>query len=401
LEVKMPGPGSYLFGKEEIEQVMDVLNSGYLFRYGQLDDNQFKHKVFDFEKEFAEYTHVPYALATSSGTSALLVSLLAMGLKPGDHIMVPAYTFVASFTSIIYAGCTPILTEIDNSLNIDPDDIRKRITSRTKAIQPVHMLGNPANMDEIMDIADEYGLKVLEDACQACGASYKGKKLGTIGDMGAFSLNIFKTIMAGDGGVVITRDKDLYERAFAYHDQGHSPNRAGVEVGHRNILGLNFRINELSGAVALAQLRKLDHIMAELHKKKQKLKKMISDIDGCQFRTLNDEKGECATILTVIFNSPNRAARVSAELNTTTVDHSGWHVYSNMEHLNQYLQEKNLPYGKGAYPKTDNVLSRSINISIGVVDAGLGAGFGISIESTDNDIEQAAERFRTACKNNP
>ena len=182
----MPGPGAYWFGKEEMEAVMEVMQSGYLFRYGSENDPKFLHKVSTLEKEFGQYSGANCALATSSGTSSLLVSLIAMGLKPGDEVIVPAYTFVATYSAVIFAGCVPVLAEIDESLSIDPDDIEHRITPRTKAIVPVHMLGNPCNMDRIMEIACKHKLVVLEDACQAAGASYKGKKVGTIGDMGIF-----------------------------------------------------------------------------------------------------------------------------------------------------------------------------------------------------------------------
>ena len=393
----MPGPGSYWIGAEELQEVMEVFQSGYLSRYGDLEDPDFKHKVYTLEKEFAKYCGVSYALATSSGTGSLMISMLAMGLEPGDEVIVPAYTFVATYSAIIFAGLVPVLAEIDESLTLDPHDIEKRITSKTKAIVPVHMLGNPCDMDAIMDIADSHGLMVLEDACQAAGASYQGRRVGSIGRMGVFSLNVFKTITAGDGGMVTTDDKELYERAFGLHDQGHTPNRAGLEVGSRSILGLNFRVNELVGAVALAQLRKIDKITLTLREKKNKLKALISDTKGITFRTLNDSAGECGTLCTVIFDTAEKAAAVSKALGTTTVDHSGWHVYANMEHVDRYLKGIGQPHGKGAYPGTDDILSRAINISVGVVDAGLGSAFGINIESTDEEIEEAADRFRKAC----
>jgi dTDP-4-amino-4,6-dideoxygalactose transaminase len=393
----MPGPGSYWIGEEEQREVMEVLKSGWLFRYGDPNDPAFLQKVYRFEKEFAAYCGVDYALATSSGTGSLLVALIAMGLKPGDEVIVPAYTFVASYSAILFAGLTPVLAEIDDSLTLDPNDIERRITPRTKAILPVHMLGNPSDMDAIMDIAKRRGLLVLEDACQAAGGSYRGRKLGSIGCMGAFSLNIFKTITAGDGGVTITNDKNLYERAFAAHDQGHKPLRTGVEVGQRSILGLNFRVNELLGAMALAQLRKIDRIVATLRAKKAKLKSMISDVGGFQFRNLGDPQGECATLCTVIFDSAEKAAAISKALGTKTIDQSGWHVYANMEHINRHLEQLGQPHGKGAYPRTDDILSRAMNISVGVVDGGLGSAFGINIDSSDEEIQDVARRFRKAC----
>jgi dTDP-4-amino-4,6-dideoxygalactose transaminase len=394
----MAGPGSKWIGSEELKEVLDVMDSGYLFRYGSLDDPNYKHKVHTFEKEFAAYCGVRHALATSSGTAALLVSLKAMGIGPGDQVIVPAYTFIATYSSVIFAGAVPVLTEIDESLDMDPEDIERRITSKTRAILPVHMLGNPCRMDAIMEIARRHGLPVIEDACQANGGSFKNRKVGTIGKMGTFSLNVFKTVTAGDGGIVVTDDSDLYRLAFGFHDQGHSPLRAGVEVGRRSVIGMNFRMNELTGAVALAQLRKMDRIISTIREKKRKLKELISGMEEMKFRRLNDPAGDCGTLCTVLFRSAEKADKVSRKLGTITVDRSGWHVYANMEHLNRYLRKRRLPHGKGAYPRTDDILGRALNLSVGVVDAGLGAGFGIDIDSSDADIRKIAETFREACR---
>jgi dTDP-4-amino-4,6-dideoxygalactose transaminase len=394
----MPGPGAYWFGKEEMDAAMEVMESGYLFRYGSENDPGFLHRVSTLETEFARYCGADHALATSSGTSSLLVSLIALGLKPGDEIIVPAYTFVATYSACIFAGLVPILADIDESLSLDPDDIENRITTRTKAIMPVHMLGNPCNMDRIMEIAGKHDLLVLEDSCQAAGASYKGKKVGTIGHMGAFSLNIFKTINSGDGGLVVTNDRDFFETAFGVHDQGHKPNRFGVEVGARSVLGLNFRMNEVTGAVGLAQLKKLDRIIAVLREKRSRLKSLIEQTGSFKYRVLNDPDGDAATLSTIIFNTREEAVRVSKALGSKTLDESGWHVYSNMEHVLRHLMEIGQPHTKGAYAKTDDILSRAMNISIGVVDGGLGAGWGININSTDAEIEAAAGQFNEACK---
>jgi len=393
----MPGPGSYWIGEEEKKEVQEVLDSRYLFRYGKLGDPNFKHKVYDLEQNFASYCGSNYALATTSGSASLLVSLFALGIKPGDEIIVPTYTFVASYTSIIFFGAVPVLAEIDESLTIDAEYIVRRITPKTKAIMPVHMLGNPANMDAILAVSKKYGIPVIEDACQCLGASYHQKKIGTLGQIGAFSLNFFKTITSGDGGLMVTNDKELYERAFGFHDQGHLPNRSGVEVGNRKLLGVNFRMNELTGAVALAQLRKLVPLVHRLREIKGKLKLQIDSVPNGKYRTIHEGAEECATILTVLFDTPEIAAAVAEKLGTVTVSRSGWHVYSNMEHVGAYLESVGQPHGKGAYPKTDNLLSRAVNISVGVVDGGLGAGFGINIESTDEDIARAAKVFLEAC----
>lgn len=402
----MPGPGSFLIGEEEKKEVLDVLEKGYLFRYGSEDDPTFKHKVATFEKEFAEYIGVNHCVALSSGTGALLTCLFALGIGPGDEVIVPGYTFIASISSIIYARAIPVLAEIDESLTIDPDDIEKRITEKTKAIMPVHMLGNPCDMDAVMKIAKKHNLYVIEDTCQAAGGAYKDKKLGSIGDIGVFSLNFFKTISAGDGGMVVTDDSKLYERAFGFHDQGHKPSRMGVEVGKRSLIGLNFRINELTGAVALAQLRKIEKIMSTLHEKKKRLKDAISSIEGIGFRKINDE-AECGTILTLLFEDKDKAEKFCEKIRTKTVHNSGWHVYNNMENiLGKKMPTKiNCPfecpyYGKKVeyrahmLPRTDDILQRAVNISVGVVDAGLGAGFGISILSDDKEIADCADRIK-------
>ncbi len=216
--------------------------------------------------------------------------------------------------------------------------------------------------------------------------------------MGGFSLNVYKTITTGDGGMLITDSLEYYESAFSLQDQGYKRKGSGLQMVAPSILGLNFRINELTGAVALAQLRKLDRITSTLRGKKRKLKEKISGIEGVGFRKLHDEEGETGTLLTVIFETAERAAKVANRLGTETIDLSGWHVYSNMDHLNRHLKELDRPHGKGAYPRTDDILSRSINISIGVVDPGLGAGFGINIDSSDDKIDEVADLFRRVCE---
>lgn len=378
--------------------MLDVMESGYLSRYGNPEDPRFKRKVLQLEEEFARFSGARHALALSSGTGALWTSLLALGIGPGDVVLVPGYTFVATYSAVIFAGATPVLCEIDESLNMDPQDLEHRITKRTKAIVPVHMLGNPADLAPILEVARRHDLLVLEDCCQALGASYRGRRVGTHGQMGAFSLNYFKTITAGDGGLLVTDDAELYRRAFALHDQGHSPARAGVEIGARSIMGMNLRINELTGAVALAQLRKLDAITSTLRTKKNRLKSRLEKTGTYRFRTLTDPEGECGTILTLIFDDVREARRVIDRLGTKSVAQSGWHVYSNMEHFIEKMAGVGEPAGKGTLPRTDDLLARSMNVSVGVVDAGLGAGFGITIDSSDEEIEAVAQQINAALR---
>jgi dTDP-4-amino-4,6-dideoxygalactose transaminase len=399
----MAGPGAYCFGDEERSEVMDVLSSGHLSRYGDPDDPGFKRKVYTFEQEFAKYCGTKYAVATNSGTAALLISLLSIGVCRGDEVLVPGYTYVASISTIIYTQATPVLVEIDESLTMDPKDLEKKITKKTKAIMVVHMLGNPCNMTEITRIAKKYNLQIIEDGCQAAGGSYKGRKLGSVGEMGAFSLNRYKNIAAGDGGILVTNDKKLFERAFAIHDQGHVPNRIGKDATG-TLIGLNLKMNELTGAVALAQLRKLDTILNTLRKKKKFIKSELLGIKNAKFRTINDETGECATILTIIFNTREQADKVSALLESKTLIHSGWHVYRNMAQIVHHKtptpdwSDISRYSSPGSLPVTDDILSRSINISIGVVDVGLGAGFGININSSDEEIKEVIDKIIDVCK---
>jgi dTDP-4-amino-4,6-dideoxygalactose transaminase len=396
----MPGPGAFLIGEEERRHVAEVMETGYLSRYGSESDPRFRRKVVTLERLFAERSGVRHALAVNGGTGAIMASLVALGVGPGVEVLVPGYTFVASISAVLAVGGIPILTEIDESLTMDPDDLEGKVTDRTRVIMPVHMLGNPSAMESIMAIARRRRLLVLEDCCQAVGASYHGKAIGTIGDIGAFSLNINKTITSGDGGIVITNDTGLYERAFAYHDQGHKPLRMGLEIGKRSILGINLRMNELSGAFALGQLEKLDRILAMLKDRKTKFRNALAEarIPGMKFRTLNDP-GECATLLVVIFDDARKASRVAKDLGSKTVAESGWHVYNHMEQILAVTDEKGKPrYRKGMLPRTDDILARSIALSVGVVDAGLGAGFGINVLSNDEELRAAAERFIRAAR---
>jgi dTDP-4-amino-4,6-dideoxygalactose transaminase len=392
----MPGPGSYLVGEEEIAEVLEVLRDGHLYRYGDPDDPKFKRKVHTLERQFADYIGTQHAVAVNSGTAALWISMNAMGIGPGDEVIVPAYTYVATYTAVLFAGATPVLAEVDDSLTLDLEDAEARITERTKAIVPVHMLGSPARMDALMKLADERGLMVLEDCAQAAGAAFRGRRVGSFGRMGGFSLNYFKTFTAGDGGLLVTSDEELYIRAFGMHDQGHKPHRLGTEVGRRDILGMNFRINELTGAVALAQLRRLDGITQTLREKKAALRAAIGALPGVGERTIHDPEGECGTLCVLLFEDAGHARRVCERLGTKPLSESGWHVYSNMEHIIRELGERGHDVRRGAFPKTDDLLDRALNLSVGVVDGGLGSGFGIDIGASPERIEAVADAVKKA-----
>jgi dTDP-4-amino-4,6-dideoxygalactose transaminase len=407
----MPGPGFEWIGKEEEDEILDVLRSRWLFRYGDEKNPAFKHKVKTLEEMVQEKFNTRHALAVTSGTAALITALSALGIGPGDEVIVPGYTFIASISSVIVARAVPVLAEVDESLTLDVDDVERKITPCTKAIMAVHMLGNPCDLERLKVTAEKYNVTLIEDAAQAFGALYRGKRVGTIGKIGIYSFNIFKTINAGDGGMVVTDDEALYSRAFGYHDQGHLPSRLGVEIGNRSIIGQNYRMNELTGAVLIAQFRKIDMITERLRYLKNRLKKHIEGLGDLSFRTINDPAGESNTLLTVFLPTREIAERVAGKLDTTTVSKSGWHVYNNMEQIlgKQMITGHGCPYKcasypskqeyrKGMLPRTDHLLERAINLSVGVVDRGLGAGFGVNPLSTDEEVDLKAENFIAAVK---
>jgi len=384
--------------------VLDVLQSGHLSRFGDLDDPRFKHKVYDLEREFAVFCGASHAVATNSGTSALLVSLHALGIGEGDEVLVPGFTYVATYGAIVHARAVPVLVEIDESLTIDPSDLERKVTDKTKAIIAVHMLGNPCDMSAVTAVADRHGLHLIEDACQAGGASFQGRRVGSLGTVAAFSFNRYKLMSAGEGGMVTTSDPALYERAFAVHDQGHTPLRSGKTQTDRSLIGLNLKMNELTGAVALAQLRKLEGILAALRERKDLLWSLIEDVEGVTARRLNDTDGECATFLTSIFDDPAHAASTAAALGVQTLSETGWHNYRHMDHVRDHRTHRSGWSSRsrfaqpGDLPRTDDLLSRSVNIAVGVTDNGLGSGFGITVHSSLDEIEHVARRFSDAMR---
>ncbi len=402
----MAGPGLSMLGPEEIAEVVSVLESRELSRY-RFDDGgtAAPSKVFLFERALEKMTGARHCLGMNSCTSALLSGMWAAGIGPGAEVIVPGYTFIASIAAIAYAGATPILAEIDDSLNIDPADVRRKISPRTRAIMAVHMMGAPCDMHELTAIAEEHNLLLLEDCAQAGGGSYRGRFLGTFGAFGAFSLNVFKTFTAGDGGVLVTNDTQLYERAFAIHDHGARPNRVGVADAN-SVLGLNFRMHELTGAVAGAQLQKLPAILARLRENKAKLRAAIGAVARARERRVNDHEGDCATVLAFTFETAELARAVGDNLGTITLASSGKHNYANMPQLVRHA----LPVGacpfdcdvhpfKGTYepgslPQTDDLLARTVALSVGVVDSYLGTAFGINIHSGEQEIARVAETFK-------
>ena len=407
----MPGPGFDLIGEEEIAEVVEVLRGGHIYRYGAPDNPNFKAKVWQFEESMARHSQVKHALAVNSGTTALWVALMGLGIGPGDEVIVPGFTFIASIASIIYARAVPVLAEVDRTFNLDPADVEQKITPRTRAIMVVHLMGNPARMDELKAIAGRHGLLLIEDCAQAFGTRYKGRPIGSMGHVGAFSFNYVKVITGGEGGLLITDNEDYYKRFFALHDHGHFPLRRGKEIGERPFVGLDFRMTELQGAVLLAQFRKLDYIRSHLHANKRLFKSLISDLPGLEFRVLPDPDGEAAILLTIILPSAEIARRLAQDLDAKVLAEAGWHVYTNMEPI----LEKRLPvargcpfncsdyhtevrYEPGMLPQTDELLARSLNIGLGMFDRGLGATFGVTIRDGADAVEAKAARFRQAAE---
>jgi dTDP-4-amino-4,6-dideoxygalactose transaminase len=400
----MPGPGLDLVGEEELAELAEVIASGRLNRYGP-DDDTFPAKVRTFEEEVAARARTAHALAVNAGTSALYLALTGVGVGPGDEVIVPGFTFVATISAVVYARALPVLAEVDATFNLDPADVEARITPRTKAIVAVHMLGAAARIEELHDLARRHGLALIEDAAQAFGASYRGRWLGTFGDIGAYSFNEYKTITCGDGGMVVTDDEQLYRRCFAMHDQGHSPDRKGVEVGARPMLGLNFRMTEVQGAVLLAQLRKLDRIRSHLRDNRDVVWRLLEELPGLGFRELLDPDGDLATHLVVVFPDPATASAVAEQLGSITLDRSGWHVYNHMENLlaERTVTGRGCPfdcechgsgghYVTGMLPVTDELLARSMSFAVGVIDPNL-APFGVRMRDSAEVARRRAQRF--------
>jgi len=400
----MPGPGLDLVGDEELAELTDVIRSGRLSRYGP-DDDTFPAKVHTFEASVAERAGVGHALAVNAGTSALLLALIGVGVGPGDEVIVPGFTYVATISTVVYARAVPVLAEVDATFDLDPADVEARITPRTKAIVAVHMLGAPARIDELKAVAERHGLALIEDAAQAFGATHRGRWLGSIGDAGAYSFNEYKTITAGDGGMLVTSDDALYRRCFALHDQGQVPDGRGLAVPETPALGLNFRMTEVQGALLVAQLRKLDRIREHLRHNRDLVWDRLKGLPGIGFRELTDADGDLATHLVVVFPDAASATEVTQELGSITLDHSGWHVYSQMEHLlaRRTASGRGCPfdcechgsavrYEVGMLPATDALLARSMSFAIGVVDPNL-APFGLRMRDSADVAERRAERF--------
>lgn len=287
--------GPLYYGGLEWTHLKEVFDTRSPFRFWGMDASKPPQKVATFEREFAGFMQTKYALGVTSGTAALQVAMAALEIGPGDEVIVPAWTWHSCFNAVVMAGALPVCVEIDSSFNLDPKEIERHITPRTKAIMAVHLQGNPAGMDEILAIAKRRNLKVLEDVSQAVGASYKGKPLGSMGDLAIASLQVNKTISAGEGGAVYTNDPALFERAVRFHDVGGIRNPHSEWLGGAKgepFIGVNYRMNEFTGAVLLGQIRQLPKIAADIRGAARRVYEGIAELPGLELRGRPDPSGE-------------------------------------------------------------------------------------------------------------
>ena len=316
----------YRIGQEELNAVARVIETRALFKI-----NKSGQDAMFAEEEMKEKFGTSRALLMTSGHAALTSALIGMGIGPGDEVIVPAYTYIASAMAVVAAGAMPVIVEVDDTLTLSPKAFEAAITKNTKAVIPVHIQGFPCKMDEICEIAEKNGIKVLEDACQADGGSFGAKRLGTIGDAGALSFNYYKIITAGEGGALLTDDKTIFERALIYHDSSavayFGDQLSGVETDL--FCGNEYRTNGISAAILREQLKKMDDIISDLRRNKKYVMDAISDV--CEFVPSNDINGDCGTTIAIKFDSAEKAAEFAASegISGTVPINTGKHVYKN------------------------------------------------------------------------
>jgi len=367
--------GTQYYGDEESRELNDVVKTRRPFRwYGP--GNEPPMKVATFEKEFARRMQSRYALAVTSGSAALQTAVAAFGIGPGDEVILPAWTWHSCFVAIVLAGALPVFAEIDESFNIDPSELESKITPQTKLIMAVHLQGNPADMDRILDIAKRHNIRALEDCAQSVGASYKGRPVGSLGDIGIYSLQINKTITSGEGGAVVTNDPLLFERASRYHDLGNlRPLHEKVVGGAKSdaFSGSQFRMSEFTGGVLVAQLRKLDIIVESVRANARRVYDGIRDLPGIKLRHLPDPAGEIGSAVFLGFDGKDRCERFRAAMKAENVpvDHPGGSailpIQPFVEHKRtvhtawpSFTSERGraIQYGAACCPRTIDILSR-------------------------------------------
>ena len=372
-------PGFELFGAAERKEVNDVLESGVLMRYGFDGARNGHWKAKELEQELQNILGVKHAQLTTSGTTALNLALAVLGVGAGDEVIMPTFTFVASFESILAAGATPILVDIDNTLTLDPKAVEAAITPKTKVVMPVHMCGSMADLDALKAICEKHQLILLEDACQAIGGSYKGKKLGTIGDAGCFSFDYVKTITCGEGGAMITNNSALVDVAHQYTDHGHDHIGSDRGAEKHPIIGYNYRISELNAAVGLAQARRLNDFVAIQRANKKILKEALATIPEVTFRRIPDEAGDSAGFLSFFMPTAELSNKVVAAFKEFGIDaywnyfENNWHYIRKWDHLkdlnslfplSDHIKSGMQDLRSKEFPQSDAIISRNISCLI-------------------------------------
>lgn len=394
-------PGFELWGAEERKEVNDVLETGVLMRYGFDAARKGMWKAKELENAICETFGCKYAQLTSSGTAALTTAMQALGIGYGDEVIMPAFTFVASFEAVLSVGAIPVLVDIDESLTLDPAAVKAAITPRTRCIMPVHMCGSMAHMSELKAICKANNLLLLEDACQSIGGTYKGQHLGTIGHAGTFSFDYVKTITCGEGGVVMTNNEDVFEKCDGYTDHGHD--HKGVDRGAdlHPFVGYNFRISELNAAVGLAQIKKLDHILATQRKHNQLLRSYLQQVPGISFRVIPDPEGDNASFLSWFLPTEAQTQAAVAEMKAQGIlagnfywYDNNWHYIRKWDHLKYAATLNNIsPLQTEALQKlaetdfaaSDAIMSRCISTAI-------------SLLWTEDQIKEKGEKMLAAIK---
>ncbi len=372
-------PGTELFGNEERKEINDVMNTGILFRYNH--DFQRNHfwKAKDFEEEVRNLTGANYAHAVSSGSAGILIALAAAGIGLGDEVIVPPFTYIATIEAVLFLGAKPVFAEIDETLCLSAEGIKDAITPQTKAVCLVHMCGAMANMHAIMRVINEHNLILVEDAGQAFGASFKGISTGLFGKAGSYSFDFFKIATAGEGGVIVTNDEQIYKLADSYSDHGHDHIGSNRGMEQHPVLGFNYRISELHAAIGVAQTRKVPHIRQINNKYKKIMIEILSQTDGISFAKVADPAGDSGTFLNILLPNEDIARRTIADLSTVGITgYNYW--YTNMYHfINQWDHIKELrtvskigiqadgnhqDYQNLHLPKSQDVISRLLSFSI-------------------------------------
>ncbi len=366
--------GSEFYDHAEREELLDVLEARSPFRwYGP---GAAPPKVLAFEKAFAARMQTKYVLGVTSGTAALQTAVAALEIGPGDEVILPAWTWHSCYSAIVLAGALPVFAEIDESFNLDPADLESKITPQTKAIIAVHLQGNPCDMDRVLAVARPRRIKVIEDCAQSVGASYKGRPVGSLGDIGIYSLQINKTITAGEGGAVATNDPVLFERASRFHDLGslRAPHQQVAGTARLDVFaGTNFRMSEFTGGVLLAQLRKLDRIVGAVRANAQQVYEGIGGLESARLRRRYDPAGELGSGVFLDFGNKERRDRYIAAMKAEGVP-AGPPSGSAILPLQPYIMAKktvhpawpsfNTPrgkairYGPEACPRTIDILNR-------------------------------------------